>query len=132
MGNCCEENKNNDNTKTKNLFNERPNTNTNLDSINNFDRAESMKNSNSDVQAYKETNVNLHFITPDQNINYDIGCEYSDEFSSVEDKLYEKYPELRNKKGLMFIANGNIIKRTKTIEENMLKNRNTIIALYNN
>ena len=131
MGNCCEENKNNDNTKTKNLFNERPNTNTNLDSINNFDRAESMKNSNSDVQAYKETNVNLHFITPDQNINYDIGCEYSDEFSSVEDKLYEKYPELRNKKGLMFIANGNIIKRTKTIEENMLKNRNTIITLYN-
>ena len=130
MGNCCEENKNNDNTKTKNLFNERPNTN--LDSINDFDRLEIMKNSNSDVQAYKETNVNLHFITPDRKINYDIGCEYSDKFSSVEDKLYEKYPELRNKKGLMFIANGNIIKRTKTIEENMLKNRNTIITLYNN
>ena len=130
MGNCCEENKNNDNTKTKNLFNERPNTN--LDSINDFDRAESMTNIISNVQAYKETNVNLHFITPDLIINYDIGCEYSDKFSSVEDKLYEKYPELRNKKGLMFIANGNIIKRTKTIEENMLKNRNTIIALYNN
>ena len=130
MGNCCEENKNNDNTKTKNLFNERPNTN--LDSINSFDRSEIMNNSNSDAQAYKETNVNLHFITPDLIINYDIGCEYSDKFSSVEDKLYEKYPELRNKKGLMFIANGNIIKRTKTIEENMLKNRNTIIALYNN
>ena len=128
MGNCCEENKNNDNTKTKNLFNERPNTN--LDSINDFDRSENMKYSNSDVQAYKETNVNLHFVNPDLIINYDIGCEYSDKFSSVEDKLYEKYPELRNKKGLMFIANGNIIKRTKTIEENMLKNRNTIIAFF--
>ena len=128
MGNCCKENKNNDKTKTKNLFNERANTN--LDSIDDFDRAMNIMCDNLDAQTYKETNVNLHFITIDGNINYDIGCEYSDKFSSVEDKLYEKYPELRNKKGLKFIANGNIIKRTKTIEENMLKNRNTIIAFF--
>ena len=128
MGNCCKENKNNDKTKTKNLFNERANTN--LDSIDDFDRAMNIMCDNLDAQTYKEANVNLHFRTTDGNINYDIGCEYSDKFSSVEDKLYEKYPELRNKKGLKFIANGNIIKRTKTIEENMLKNRNTIIAFF--
>ena len=56
----------------------------------------------------------------DQAIKYPIICKKSDNFKELEQKIYKKFPDLKQKEHY-FLCNGNIIDIEKTIEENKLK-----------
>ena len=62
----------------------------------------------------------IQFITGDQSINRGIKCLPTDTFVSVEEKLYQIYPEFRQTNN-DFITNGRLILKFKTIEENQIK-----------
>ena len=70
--------------------------------------------------------IAVNFRTSDQLINYPIGGKSSDNFSILEEKLYIAYPQLRNKK-IYFIANGNILNRMLSLEQNNIKSGTTIL-----
>jgi len=70
--------------------------------------------------------IAVNFRTPDQLINYPIGGKSTDNFSILEEKLYIAYPELRQKK-VYFIANGNILNRDLSLEQNNIKTGTTIL-----
>ena len=72
----------------------------------------------------------VNFRTIDQSINYPVPCKSSDSFSSVEMQLYQEYPELRTKKDIAFIANGNVINRSITVGQNKIKRGDTILIQY--
>ena len=62
----------------------------------------------------------------DQDFKSSFICKKSDKFKVLEQKLYKKKPELKNK-SLFFIYVGNIIDVEKTIEENKIKDGGFII-----
>ena len=72
----------------------------------------------------------VNFRTIDQSIIYPVVCKSSDSFSSVEMQLYQEYPELRTKKDIAFIANGNVINRAITVGQNKIKRGDTILIQY--
>jgi hypothetical protein len=72
----------------------------------------------------------LLFRSSDQTINYSLECEKSDLFSEVEEKLYNEFPELKQK-NISFIVNGNIINRAYSLEENEIQSGNIILIEYN-
>ena len=65
----------------------------------------------------------------DLNIQYFIYCYISDIFTKVEKKLYDKYPDLKNKK-IYFTVDGNIINKSETLEQNNIKNCTNILIDY--
>ena len=87
------------------------------------------KNNNKDILNNKEKPISVIFSSVDQKINYSIVCYNSEIFSSVEEKLYLEFPELKNKK-IYFMANSNIINRSANIEQNKIKNSTTILIDY--
>ena len=74
--------------------------------------------------------IAVNFMSSDQLINYPIGGLKTDNFSTIEEKLFNEFPELRNK-SIYFITNGNIIDRTATLEQNNIKSGNSILIEYN-
>ena len=79
-----------------------------------------------ELMAVSEKTIAILFRTTDQNVNKPIACKYSDSFSSVEEKLYEEYPDLRN--NVVFIAIGKVINRSNTIEQNKIKDGDHILV----
>ena len=71
------------------------------------------------------------FISYDQKITYAIPCKNTTPFVRVEEKLYEMYPEYKETEN-HFIHNGNVIKRFKTIEENIIQSGIPIILKSGN
>ena len=69
--------------------------------------------------------LSVIFKSINQKILYSIICKNTDKFSKVEDKLYEQYPKYLENENF-FIANGIKVNRFKTIEENGIKNSDTI------
>ena len=69
--------------------------------------------------------LSIHFISLDQNINFAIKCLATDIFAEVEEKLYQKYGEYRETNN-NFTANGRIILRFKNINDNHIKDGDTI------
>ena len=61
-------------------------------------------------------------------INYSMACKTTDLFSSLEERLYQDYPNYRNIEKI-FMVNTNRISRNKTLEENNIKN-NDIINIF--
>ena len=61
------------------------------------------------------------FISREYKINLVIFYEDYDIFSKLEEELYLRYPDLKNK-NITFIVNGNEINRTSTMIENNIKN----------
>ena len=82
------------------------------------------------IVSESENVIAILFRTIDQNVNYPIACKSSDSFSTVEEKLYKEYPELR-KNDIVFIANGNTINRAITIGQNKIKSGDTILVQNN-
>ena len=78
----------------------------------------------------KEKPIGVNFISVDQNIHYPVGCFISDNFSKIEAELYEEYPELKNKK-ITFFANGGVIDKSATLEQNNIKQGTNILMNYN-
>ena len=68
----------------------------------------------------------INFTSIDSRINFPIPCKKNDKFKIIEQKLYEEYPEYKNK-NCYFIANGIVIDRNKTIGENKIKSGDNII-----
>ena len=68
----------------------------------------------------------IQFISTDQLVNVLITCKTTYNFSTLEEKLYVDFPELKNK-NIYFLAKGNIINRTVSLKENNIKNDTTII-----
>ena len=56
----------------------------------------------------------INFLSTDQNIRSGIPCLPDDTFAEVEEKLYQKYDEFREKNN-NFIAKGRLILRFKKI-----------------
>ena len=74
--------------------------------------------------------ISVLFVTQgNQDItNYSMACKSSDLFSSLEERLYQDYPNYRNIEKI-FMVNTNRISRNKTLEENNIKN-NDIINIF--
>ena len=71
----------------------------------------------------------ISFTSVDQKIShYAIACKNTDVFVRLEEKLYEDYPEYKDKE-TYFMKGGDKIKRFKNLNENNIKN-NYIIMLY--
>ena len=60
--------------------------------------------------------------------NYSMACKTTDLFSSLEERLYQDFPNYRNIEKI-FMVRANTISRDKTLEENNIKN-NDIISLF--
>ena len=76
--------------------------------------------------ALMETIIAVNFISLNYNISYPMACRKTDIFANIEKKLYHEFPILKSKK-IYFIANGNIVDRSSTFEQNQIKNGNTIL-----
>ena len=73
--------------------------------------------------------IAITFLSTDQKIRSAIPCYNTDYFSSIEQKIYHKYPELVNKH-INFIANGKIINRLYTLEQNDIQDNDQILICY--
>ena len=76
----------------------------------------------------KKNNLEIFFVPNDNSYHERFKCSENDKFADIEEKLYKKHEELRNTNNI-FIANGIIIKRFKTISENKI-NDGSIIRIY--
>jgi len=70
--------------------------------------------------------IALNFISSDDRIKYAIPCLLKDLFVDVEKKIYEKFPQYREENHI-FLSDGNIIKKFKTVGENKLQSGIPII-----
>ena len=70
--------------------------------------------------------MKIMFISYDESIYYSVNCKKTDIFSKIEALLYDRYPEYKNY-NTYFIANGNIINKNKSLEDNKI-NSNDIIT----
>ena len=83
-------------------------------------------------EIFKDDNENkdkkcvILFISSDQIINFPISGNIKDNFRDFEEKLFTQFPALRNK-NLFFLANGSIINRNETLENNRIENDTTIL-----
>ena len=74
----------------------------------------------------REQMIALNFESTDSRLRYAIPCLKKDLFVDVEKKLYDKYPQYKEKNN-NFLSQGKQILRFKTIEENHLLSGNPII-----
>lgn len=71
----------------------------------------------------------IKFISYESHIELSIPCKREDIFSSVEEKLYEKFPELKYK-NLKFYKNKKLIKTYSTLIDNDISNGDKIEFEY--
>jgi len=75
-----------------------------------------------------EEEISVIIRSSDQSIKSSFICKKSDKFKVLEQKLYKKCPDLKNKEHY-YLCGGNIIDVEKTIEENKIKECAYIILL---
>ena len=56
-----------------------------------------------------------------------MACKNTDIIARLEEKLYNEYPKYKDYNTYLTV-NGNVIKRFKTLDENGIKNGNSIIV----
>ena len=69
--------------------------------------------------------MTIIFYSVDQKYHYSLICKNTDKFSTIEQKLFEIFPECQEE-NYFFMANGIQINRYKTLEELKLKNSDII------
>ena len=84
------------------------------------------KNKITSIKSGEEI-IAIFFTSVNQEIHRHIPCKNTDIFAKIEEKIYDEYPEYKNYNTYL-TANGNIIKRFKTLKENEIKDGNTIIV----
>ena len=94
------------------------------------------KKENEPIEVNNSINIEkreicLHFTSMDQHINCSITCYNTDNFKTVEENLYERFPGLRNQ-NLNFLTNGMIIKKQLSLEQNKIKRDSHIIICEDN
>ena len=75
--------------------------------------------------------ISVKFISMNQEINSTIISKNTDSFSKIENILYEKYPKYKDSENY-FIFNGRKINRNRTLEENKIRNNDTLTLEKNN
>ena len=65
------------------------------------------------------------FISTDYKIHYALICKNTDKFNRIENILYDQYPEYQESENY-FTVNGIKIIKSKTLEENKIKNSDII------
>ena len=75
-----------------------------------------------------DDDIIVHFISQDQSINNAIKSNKFSPFHKIENKLYDQFPDYKNKR-CYFLGNGNRIKLLKTLKENNIENGNKIIIV---
>ena len=94
-----------------------------------------IKNKEKEIQEYKsilpngfkkgDKLISVIFYSVDQKIHYSLICKNTDDFSTIETKLFKQFPEYQED-GYYFLANGTKINKYKTLEELKLKNSSII------
>ena len=69
--------------------------------------------------------ITVKFISVDQVINFSVTAKNNDNFSKLEDILYNKYPNYKDTENY-FLFNGKRINRNRTLEENKIKNNDVL------
>ena len=70
--------------------------------------------------------MSLVFTSSDQKFIFPVFCKNTDRFNSLENKLYDAYPDYGETENY-FIVNGNKIIKSKTLEYNKIKNNDIIV-----
>ena len=83
-----------------------------------------------EIKSLKEENdlLPIVFFSADQKIHYSIICKKTDLFNSIENKLYDIYPQYREYEN-KFYVNGNKINRAKTISGNNIKYSDIVMVI---
>ena len=76
--------------------------------------------------AQGEKLISIIFASTDKNVLYSIICKNTDIFRNIELQLYEAHPKYSESVNI-FTLNGNKINRSKNLDENKIKNHDTII-----
>jgi hypothetical protein len=74
----------------------------------------------------KQNQMSITIVDASQKVNLSIICNKNDLFVTIEEKLYERYPEYKNIEKF-FLANGKTINRFRTLEENGIKDNDSIL-----
>ena len=99
-----------------------------INALNNPKDKSDLDNNNKKSESGKIISV-LFMTQGNQDIiNYSMACKTTDLFSSLEERLYQDFPNYRNVEKI-FMVRTNRISRDKTLEENNIKN-NDIICLF--
>ena len=77
----------------------------------------------------EKISLTLNFISVDQQIKCSISSYNTDVFLNIEEKLYLQFPLLKHK-NIFFLYNGNIIKKSFTLEKNNIENGSFILIAY--
>jgi len=80
------------------------------------------KNKNNNIKE----SIAVLFSSTDNKIHYPMICKTSDIFEELVEKLYEAYPEYKERENI-FLINGNIVDKNKNITDNKIKDHDTII-----
>ena len=121
-------NNNNINNNQSTIFinNNDMNNNININNINNMNNINNFQNNYASQLVKRKDIIAILIITTDQSVQCALSCGINDTFARVEEKFYEKYPELR-KQNNYFISKGKIIDKTKTLVENEIEESLPII-----
>jgi len=79
------------------------------------------------TKGEKIFSVNFLSMCSDDVVNFSLACKNTDLFSTLEDKFYNNYPNLRNK--ICFFCHTNQIDRNKTLDENQIKSNDNIAVV---
>jgi len=103
-------------------------------SNNNNDYINRIKELEKEIEKFKkycllpgEKLITIKFTSIDQNINFETIVKNTDNFSKLENFLYEKYPQYKDTENY-FLVNGNKLNKHRTLEENKIKD-NDILTL---
>jgi len=78
------------------------------------------------INASGDELMTVIFISCEKKVHYSLICKKTDKFKDIEERLYKIYPDY-SKTNNYFLVNGNRINKSKTLEENRIKNSNIII-----
>ena len=81
------------------------------------------------INNNNEKPISVIFNLVEQNIHYSIACYSSDIFTTIEEQLYDEYPDLKQQ-NIYFVANGNVINKSDSLEKNKIKNSTNILINY--
>ena len=70
--------------------------------------------------------ISIVFFYEDKNIHYSIWCKDSETLAIAENKLCEKYPELKEEDDIQYSCKGGKVKKKKTFKENKISNGDVI------
>ena len=122
------------NNKIKNLSDEIKNlkiavTNKNneINNLNNEINNLKLNNNNKKNRYIREDEILIiQFKSIDQKVDMPFSCKNTDIFVSIEQLLYNEYPEYKDL-NTYFTVNGRIVKRFRNFQENNIKNKDKIL-----